>query len=63
MSFRREHHTHDSDMTLNGAGPEDVFWFEPEDVQAVINEVLADSFSKVMQDTSVVNRMLRLKNL
>ena len=50
-------------MTLNGAGSEDVFWFDPEDVQAVVNEVLADSFSKVMQDTSVVNRMLRLKNL
>lgn len=49
-------------MTLNGAGSEDVFWFDPEDMQEVVSEVLADSFSKLMQDTTVVNRMLRLTN-
>lgn len=49
-------------MTLNGAGSEDVFWFDPEDVQTVLNEVLADSFAKLMQDTTVVNRTLRLKS-
>lgn len=49
-------------MTLNGAGSEDVFWFDPEDVQAVLNEVLADSFGKLVQDTTVVDRTLRLKS-
>jgi hypothetical protein len=49
-------------MTLNGAGSEDVFWFDPEDVQTVLNEVLDDSFAKLMQDTTVVNRTLRLKS-
>lgn len=49
-------------MTLNGAGSEDVFWFDPEDMQEVVSEVLADSFSKLTQDTTVVNRMLRLTN-
>ncbi len=49
-------------MTLNGTGSEDVFWFDREDVEEVLNEVLADSFSKLVQDTTVVNRTLRLTN-
>lgn len=48
-------------MTLNGAGSEDVFWFDREDLEKVVNEVLTDSFSKLGQDTTVVNRMFRLK--
>ena len=47
-------------MVLNGTGAEDVFWFNPNDVEAVVNEVFASSFSKLTQDTTVVNRMLRL---
>ncbi|NGZ95998.1 MAG: hypothetical protein CV089_07685 [Nitrospira sp. WS110] len=35
---------------------------EPLKVEEVYNEVLADSFSKLGQDTTVVNRMLRLTN-
>lgn len=49
-------------MTLNGAGSEDVFWFDPDDMAEVVNEVLTDSFGKLVQDTTVVNRMLRLKS-
>ncbi len=49
-------------MTLNGAGSEDVFWFDRKDLEKVVNEVLTDSFSKLGQDTTVVNRMLRLTN-
>lgn len=48
-------------MVLNGRGAEDVFWFDPEDVEAVINEVLSDSFSRLIQDTMVDQRKLRLK--
>ncbi|MCP9439997.1 MAG: YajG family lipoprotein [Nitrospira sp.] len=48
-------------MVLNGTGTENVFWFEAEDVEAVINGVLADSFSRLMQDTTVDQRRLRLK--
>lgn len=47
-------------MVLNGTGAEDVFWFDPDDVEAVINEVITGSFSKLTQDTTVVDRMLRL---
>lgn len=49
-------------MTLTGAGSENFFWFDREDVEEVLNEVLTDSFSKLVQDTTVANRMLRLTN-
>jgi hypothetical protein len=49
-------------MTLNGTGSEDVFWFDPEDMQDVVNEVLTDSFGKLIQDTTVENKQLRLKS-
>ncbi|MDE3041284.1 MAG: hypothetical protein KGJ82_12040 [Nitrospirota bacterium] len=49
-------------MTLNGNGADDVFWFDPEDAQALLNDVLTDSFGKLVQDTTVENKQLRLKN-
>ena len=49
-------------MTLNGSGGDDVFWFEPEEVQALVNDVLTDSFGKLVQDTTIENKLLRLKN-
>lgn len=49
-------------LTLNGSGADDVFWFNPEDMQVLLNDVLTDSFAKLTQDTTVENRMLRLKN-
>lgn len=49
-------------MTLNGNGADDVFWFDPEDAQALVNDVLTDSFGKLVQDTTVENKQLRLKN-
>jgi len=49
-------------MTLNGSGGDDIFWFDPEDAQALVNDVLTDSFSKLPQDTMVKNRQLQLKS-
>lgn len=49
-------------MTLNGSGGDDVFWFDPEDAQALVNDVLTDSFGKLVQDTTVENKQLRLKS-
>ncbi len=49
-------------MTLNGSGADDEFWFDTEDVEALVNDVLTDSFGKLIQDTTIENRMLRLKN-
>ena len=48
-------------MTLNGSGSDDEFWFDTEDVEALMNEVLADSFGKLIQDTTVESKLLRLK--
>ena len=48
-------------MTLSGNGSDRVFWFEPEDAQALVNTVLSESFVKLLQDTKIENRMVRLK--
>lgn len=48
-------------MTLNGSGSDDEFWFDTEDVEALVNDVLTDSFGKLVHDTTVENRLLRLK--
>lgn len=48
-------------MTLGGAGSDRVFWFNPEDAQTLLNEVFTESVEKLIQDTKVEHRMLRLK--
>lgn len=48
-------------MTLNGSGSDDEFWFDNEDMEAVLNEVLTDSFGKLIQDTKIEDNMLRMK--
>jgi hypothetical protein len=48
-------------MTMSGNGGDNVFWFDPEDAQALVNDVLTDSFGKLVQDTAVENKLLRLK--
>lgn len=47
-------------MTLNGSGGDDIFWFDPEDAQTLVNDVLTDSFGKLLQDTKIENKSLRL---
>lgn len=48
-------------MTLDGARTDSVFWFEPRDVEDLLNETLRDSLTKLMTDTKVEQRSLRLK--
>lgn len=48
-------------MTLNGEGSQSVFWFEPEDAQNLINDILTDSLEKLLTTTKVENNLLRLK--
>lgn len=48
-------------MTLNGSGSDDEFWFDNEDMEAVLNDVLTESFTKLIQDTKIEHKMLRLK--
>jgi hypothetical protein len=47
-------------MTLNGSGGDDIFWFDPEDAQALVSDFLTDSFSKLVQVTKIENKSLRL---
>jgi uncharacterized lipoprotein YajG len=48
-------------MTLNGDGTHGVFWFEPEDVRNLLNDVLKDSLNKLLSDTKMEDGRLRLK--
>lgn len=48
-------------MTLNGAGAQTVFWFDPEDAQALLGETVSESLEKLIANTKVENNMLRLK--
>jgi uncharacterized lipoprotein YajG len=48
-------------MTLNGAGSQRVFWFNPEDAQKLLNEVLSESLEKLVLDTKFEDHTLRLK--
>lgn len=48
-------------MTVSGAGSDRVFWFVSDDAQALLNDILNESFDKLMRDVTVEQRMLRLK--
>lgn len=48
-------------MTLNGAGSQSVFWFESEDVQRLLTDVIDESLEKLATDTKVEGKLLRLK--
>ena len=46
-------------MILTGGGTQGVFWFEAEDAQKLLNDVLTDSLSKFVSSTTVEGQMLR----
>jgi uncharacterized lipoprotein YajG len=48
-------------LALNGAGVQRVFWFEHKDVQKLLNEVLQESFEKLMADMKFENRTLQVR--
>lgn len=48
-------------MTLSGGGSDRVFWFTPDDAQALLNDILNESFDKLLRDVKVEQRMIRLK--
>lgn len=48
-------------MTLTGDGSESVFWFEPEDIQNLLNSIVAQNFEKLLANTKVENGLLSLK--
>jgi hypothetical protein len=48
-------------MTLNGSGSDSVWWFEPEDAQQLVNDVLNDSFNQLLHSTRVEGKVVRLR--
>lgn len=48
-------------MTLEGTRTDTVFWFEPEDVQTLVNAVLKEGLEKLFGEMKVEVKTLRLK--
>lgn len=48
-------------QTLTGVGSRGVFWFEPEDAEQLLTEILIDSFRKLTASTTVDGTQLRLQ--
>lgn len=44
-----------------GSGTDEVFWFNPEDAEQLVNEVLRKNIEKFLIDTTVEGRAVRLK--
>lgn len=49
-------------MTLNGTGSDSVFWFAPGDAQQLANDVLNDSFDRLLQSSRIEGNVLRLRD-
>lgn len=56
---------HSDDSTVrervSGSGTDQVFWFKPEDAQALTTELLESNFQKFVNDVRVDGRTIRLK--
>lgn len=48
-------------MNLEGISTDSVFWFEPKDVQELVNQTLKETLDKLTADTTVEKRALRLR--
>lgn len=48
-------------LTLEGSRSTTVFWFEPDDVQALANQVIRESLEKMAAEMKVEHRLLRVK--
>jgi hypothetical protein len=47
--------------TLNGIGTNQVFWFDPEDAQELLNELYNKNFEKFVADTKLDGMILKLR--
>jgi uncharacterized lipoprotein YajG len=47
--------------TLTSSGTSQVFWFEPEDAQELLNELYSKSFEKFSADTKLDGKILKLR--
>jgi hypothetical protein len=63
MMVRVANHSDESAIQerLLGSGSDEVFWFEPEDAQQLVNEVLEKNIEKFVADTKVEGKVLKLR--
>lgn len=63
MMVRVANHSDESTIQerLLGSGSDEVFWFEPEDAQQLVNEVLEKNIEKFIADTKVEGRVVKLR--
>jgi hypothetical protein len=56
-------HSNDSTVRerVSGSGTDQVFWFDPEDAQALTTELLESNFQKFVNDVRTDGRSIRLK--
>jgi hypothetical protein len=63
MMVRVSNHADESSIQerVMGTGSDEVFWFEPEDAQQLVNEVLEKNIEKFIADTKLDGRAVRLR--
>jgi hypothetical protein len=63
MTVRVANHSDESTIQerLLGSGSDEVFWFEPEDAQHLVNEVLEKNIEKFLTDTRVEGKVVKLR--
>jgi hypothetical protein len=63
MMVRVLNHTDESTVQerVLGSGTDDVFWFDSEDAQKLVNEVLEKNIEKFIADTKVDGKTVKLQ--
>lgn len=63
MAVHVQNHTDGSQVreTLTSAGDNQVFWFDPEDAQELLNELYNKNFEKFVADTKIDGAILKLR--
>jgi hypothetical protein len=63
MMVRVSNHSDDSTVQerVLGSGSDDVFWFDSEDAQQLVNDVIEKNIAKFVADTKVEDRAIRLR--
>ena len=63
MVVQVKNHTDGSQVleTLTSTGSNQVFWFDPEDAQELLNELYSKNFEKFVTDTKLDGKTLRLR--
>ncbi|MFI5247865.1 MAG: hypothetical protein ACHQWV_04860, partial [Nitrospirales bacterium] len=63
LAFQITNHSDNSIVMerVSGSGTDQVFWFKPQDAQALTTEVFESNFQKLVNDVRIDGRTIRLK--